>query len=133
MKTHSGSVTVEMVLLTPVLMVLILFGVYSGRASESSIQVRHAADQAARGASKVSRARIELTAFQVAERVLVGESTSCIDFSVRTSLVVQGGSNAVRVEVSCTINSQGLSLLGVTQRRVTASSTEVLDRWRVDS
>ena len=48
MKTHSGSVTVEMVLLTPVLMVLILFGVYSGRASESSIQVRHAADQAAR-------------------------------------------------------------------------------------
>ncbi len=85
MKTHSGSVTVEMVLLTPVLMVLILFGVYSGRASESSIQVRHAADQAARGASKVSRARIESTAFQVAERVLVGESTACIDFSVRTS------------------------------------------------
>ena len=133
MKTHSGSVTVEMVLLTPVLMVLILFGVYSGRASESSIQVRHAADQAARGASKVSSARIESTASQVAERVLVGESTSCIDFSVRTSLVVQGGNNAVRVEVSCTINSQGLSLLGVTQRRVTASSTEVLDRWRVDS
>ena len=133
MKTHSGSVTVEMVLLTPVLMVLILFGVYSGRASESSIQVRHAADQAARGASTVSRARIESTAFQVAERVLVGESTSCIDFSVRTSLVVQGGNNAVRVEVSCTINSQGLSLLGLTQRRVTASSTEVLDRWRVDS
>ena len=133
MKTHSGSVTVEMVLLTPVLMVLILFGVYSGRASESSIQVRHAADQAARGASKVSRARIESTAFQVAERVLAGESTSCIDFSVRTSLVVQGGNNAVRVEVSCTINSQGLSFLGVTQRRVTASSTEVLDRWRVDS
>ena len=57
MKTHSGSVTVEMVLLTPVLMVLILFGVYSGRASESSIQVRHSADQAARVASKVSRAR----------------------------------------------------------------------------
>ena len=133
MKTHSGSVTVEMVLLTPVLMVLILFGVYSGRASESSIHVRHAADQAARAASRVSRARIESTAFQVAERVLVGESTSCIDFSVRTSLVVQGGNNAVHVEVSCTINSQGLSLLGVTQRRVTASSTEVLDRWRVDS
>ncbi len=133
MKTHSGSVTVEMVLLTPVLMVLILFGVYSGRASESSIQVRHAADQAARGASKVSRARIEATAFQVAERVLVGESKSCIDFSVHTSLVAQGGNSAVRVEVSCTINSQGLSLLGVTHRRVTASSTEVLDRWRVDS
>ena len=133
MKTHSGSVTVEMVLLTPVLMILILFGVYSGRASESLIQVRHAADQAARGASKVSRARIESTAFQVAERALSSESTSCINFSVSTVLIEQGDNNAVRVEVSCTINTQGLMLLGITQRRVTASSTEVLDRWRVDS
>ena len=69
------------------------------------------------------------------ERWFVNQANSSLvfDFSVRTSLVVQGGNNAVRVEVSCTINSQGLSLLGVTQRRVTASSTEVLDRWRVDS
>ena len=133
MKTHSGSATVEMVLLTPVLMVLILFGIYSGRASESLIQVRHAADQAARGASKVGRSRIESTAFQVAELALNSESASCIDFSVRTALIKQGDNNAVRVEVSCTINTQGLMLLGVTQRRVTASSTEVLDRWRVDS
>ena len=133
MKTHTGSATVEMVLLTPVLMILILFGVYSGRASESLIQVRHAADQAARGASKVSRARIESTAFQVAERALSSESTSCINFSVSTVLIEQGDNNAVRVEVSCTINTQGLMLLGITQRRVTASSTEVLDRWRVDS
>ena len=133
MKTHTGSATVEMVLLTPVLMILILFGVYSGRASESLIQVRHAADQAARGASKVSRARIKSTAFQVAERALSSESASCIDFSVNTVLIEQGDNNAVRVEVSCTINTQGLMLLGVTQRRVSASSTEVLDRWRVDS
>ncbi|MEY3339294.1 MAG: hypothetical protein RL575_387, partial [Actinomycetota bacterium] len=67
MKTDSGSVTVEMVLLAPVLMVLILFGIYSGRASESLTQVRSAADQAARGASKVSRSRFETTAFQIAE------------------------------------------------------------------
>ena len=133
MKTHSGSVTVEMVLLTPVLMVLILFGVYSGRASESLIQVRYAADQAARGASKVNRSRIESTAFQVAERTLTSESVSCVDFSVNTSLIQQGDNKAVNVEVSCTINTQGLLLLGVAQRRVTASSTEVLDRWRVDS
>ncbi|HBQ51631.1 MAG: pilus assembly protein [Actinobacteria bacterium] len=133
MKTDPGSVTVEMVLLTPVLMILILFGVYSGRASESLIQVRHAADQAARGASKVNRSRIEATAFQVAERALTSESASCANFSVSTSLIQQGDNKAVHVEVSCTINTQGLLLLGVAQRRVTASSTEVLDRWRVDS
>ncbi|MGA1070568.1 MAG: TadE family protein [Ilumatobacteraceae bacterium] len=133
MKTDSGSVTVEMVLLTPVLMVLILFGIYSGRASESLTQVRSAADQAARGAAKVSRSRIETTAFQIAERALTSESISCIDFSVSTALVEQGNNDAVRVEISCTINTEGLTLLGLTQRRVTASSTEVLDRWRVDS
>ncbi len=133
MKTDSGSVTVEMVLLAPVLMVLILFGVYSGRASESLAQVKSAADQAARGASKVSRSRVEATAFQIAERALTGESVSCLDFVVNTALIEQGNNNAVRVEISCTINAEGLTLLGLTQRRVTASSTEVLDRWRVDS
>lgn len=133
MKTHSGSITVEMVLLTPVLMVLILFGIYAGRASESLIQVRDAADQAARGASKVSRSRIPLTAFQVAQSALADESTACIDFSIITAVVQLGDNNAVRVEVSCTINTHGLLLLGVKQRRVTASSTEVLDRWRADS
>ena len=133
MKTHSGSITVEMVLLTPVLMVLILFGVYSGRASESLIQVRHAADQAARGASKVSRSRIEATAFEVAQRTLANSGTSCRDFSINTSLVSQGNNNAVRVAIECTINTQGMSLLGLSTRRVSASSTEVIDRWRVDS
>ena len=133
MKTDSGSVTVEMVLLTPVLMVLILFGVYSGRASESLTHVRIAADQAARGASKVSRSRVEATAFQIAERALTSESMSCIDFLVSTAIIEQRDNNAVLVEISCTINIDGLTLLGIAQRRVTASSTEVLDRWRVDS
>ncbi len=132
MKSHQGSATVELVLLAPVLMILILFGVYSGRASGSAIQVRHAADQAARGASKVSRSRVDSTAFQVVERVFADESSSCRDFSVQTSIVDQDGDSAVRVEVSCMINTQGLMLLGVTQRRVSAISTEVFDRWRVD-
>lgn len=133
MKTDSGSVTVEMVLLAPVLMVLIFFGVYSGRASESLTQVRSAADQAARGASKVSRSRVEATAFQIAERALTSESISCVDLLVSTALIENGDNNAVRVVISCTINTDGLTFLGLLQRRVIASSTEVLDRWRVDS
>jgi Flp pilus assembly protein TadG len=133
MKTDYGSVTVEMVVLTPVLMILILFGVYSGRASESMTQVQGAADQAARGASKVSRSRVEATALEIAEHALTSESTSCTDFIVSTVLVEQGNNNAVRVEISCTINIDSLKLLGLSQRRVVATSTEVFDRWRVDS
>lgn len=133
MRTQHGSVTVELVLLTPLLMTLILFGVYTGRASESLIQVRHAADQAARGASKVSRAQINSTALAVAQRTLANSGTSCVDISIDTFVIRQGDNNAVRVAIDCTINTQGLSLLGIQNRRVSAVSTEVIDRWRVDS
>jgi len=133
MKTQSGSVAVEMVLLAPVLMLLILFGVYASRASESLVQVRHAADQAARSASKVSRGRVQSVANDVANRTLNNSGTSCVDFAVSTAVIDQGSNSAVRVKVECTIETQGLALLGVSERRVSATSTEVLDRWRVET
>ena len=133
MKTQSGSVTVEMVLLAPVLVLLILFGVYASRASESLVQVRHAADQAARSASKVSRGRVQSVANDVANRTLNNSGTSCVDFAVSTAVIDQGSNSAVRVKVECTIKTQGLALLGVSERRVSATSTEVLDRWRVET
>ena len=133
MKTQSGSVTVEMVLLAPVLMLLILFGVYVSRASESLVQVRHAADQAARSASKVSRGRVQSVANDVANRTLNNSGTSCIDFAVSTAVIEQGSNSAVRVKVECTIKTQGLVLLGVSERQVSATSTEVIDRWRVET
>jgi Flp pilus assembly protein TadG len=133
MKTQSGSVTVEMVFLAPVLMLLILFGVYASRASESLVQVRHAADQAARSASKVSRGRVQSVANDVANRTLNNSGTSCVDFAVSTTVIDQGSNSAVRVKVECTIKTQGLALLGVSERRVSATSTEVLDRWRVET
>ena len=133
MKTQSGSVTVEMVLLAPVLMLLILFGVYASRASESLAQVRHAADQAARSASKVSRGRVQSVANDVAHRTLNNSGTSCVDFAVSTAVIDQGSNSAVRVKVECTIETHGLALLGVSERRVSATSTEVLDRWRVET
>ena len=133
MKTQSGSVTVEMVVLAPVLMLLILFGVYVSRASESLVQVRHAADQAARSASKVSRGRVQSVANDVANRTLNNSGTSCIDFAVSTAVIEQGSNSAVRVKVECTIKTQGLVLLGVSERQVSATSTEVIDRWRVET
>jgi Flp pilus assembly protein TadG len=133
MKSQSGSVAVEMVILAPVLMLLILFGVYASRASESLVQVRHAADQAARSASKVSRGRVQSVANDVANRTLNNSGTSCVDFAVSTAVIDQGSNSAVRVKVECTIKTQGLALLGVSERRVSATSTEVLDRWRVET
>ena len=39
MKTERGSLTVELVLLAPVLMAMVLFGVHAGRLGEAKIQV----------------------------------------------------------------------------------------------
>ena len=45
MKREEGSVTVELVLLAPILMTLMLFVVYAGRGAEVLTQIQHAADQ----------------------------------------------------------------------------------------
>jgi len=133
MKTQPGSVTVELVILTPVLMVLIMFGVYAGRSSEALIQVRHAADQAARAASKVSRSSATNTAAEVARKSLANSGRSCTDILVDTSLLSRGDDLTVRVSVGCTIETRELVVLGIRSRRVNATSTEIIDRWRVDS
>jgi len=133
MKTQPGSVTVELVILTPVLMVLIMFGVYAGRSSEALIQVRHAADQAARAASKVSRSSATNTAAEVARKSLANSGRSCTDILVDTSLLSRGDDLTVRVSVGCTIETRELVVLGIRSRRVNATSTEIVDRWRVDS
>lgn len=133
MISQRGSVTVEMVVLTPLLMILVLFGVYAGRASEALIQVRNAADQAARAASKGSRSQVQRTASQIADRALKISGTSCTKTNIETTIISQGEDSAVLVKVSCEIKSQDLSLLGTRPRVVSASSVEVFDRWRVDT
>ena len=133
MISQRGSVTVEMVVLTPLLMILVLFGVYAGRASEALIQVRNAADQAARAASKGSRSQVQRTASQIADRALKISGTSCTKTNIETTIISQGEDSAVLVKVSCEIKSQDLSLLGTRPRVVSASSVEVFDRWRVET
>ncbi len=133
MISQRGSVTVELVLLTPLLMILVLFGIYAGRASEALIQVRNASDQAARAASKGSRSQIQSTATQIAERALKISGTSCTKTNIETTVIGQGQDLAVLVKVSCEIKSEDLSLLGTRPRVVSASSVEVIDRWRVDT
>ena len=114
-------------------MVLVLFGVYAGRASEALIQVRHAADQAARAASKGSRSQIQTTAARVADRALQNSGASCTELFVETSIIQQGEDSAVFVLVKCTVKNGDLSLLVTDPRVVSASSLEVIDRWRVDT
>jgi Flp pilus assembly protein TadG len=132
MKTERGSATVEIVLLTPVLMTLMLFVIMAGRSGESLIEVHHAADQAARAASMVHPRSMQAVAERVARNDLSNNGVACIESSIKVIMNETERSRSITVSVDCVVNRDGLDLLGVGERHVNADSTEVIDRWRVD-
>jgi Flp pilus assembly protein TadG len=125
-----GSVAVELVVLTPVLVLLIVFVVFLGRAGGSVQQVRHAADVAARAASLVGRASMEQVAAATAADDLANNGVNCASTSVGVTVAGGPDPTAVTVTVSCTVNRQGTALLGSGAATVRAASTEVVDRYR---
>lgn len=123
-----GSVTVEIVLLTPLLVLFTVFTVFGGRAVESQNDVRHAADQGARAASLVSPSRMHAEAERAVRRDLEERSVSCPEPRVVVSHSLEG--RVVTVSVSCRARDEGLDLLAVGTPTLTASSSEVVDRYR---
>lgn len=131
MKLEQGSLTVEMVILAPVLMFMVLFGVHTGRLSEAKVQVQHAADQGARAGSLAAKSKMLSVATIAAENDLKLSGVSCTKVSVEVGLVTTGLTNAVRVQVDCDVRIDGTELLGLLPDHVHASSVEVIDEWRI--
>ena len=131
MKYERGSLTVEMVILAPMLMFMVLFGVHVGRLSEAKVQVQHAADQGARAGSLAAKSKMVSAATFAAENDLKLAGVSCAKVSVEVGLVPTGLTNAVRVHVDCDVRLDGTELLGLLPDRVHASSIEVIDEWRI--
>ena len=126
----AGSVSVEMVLLTPVFVLLMLFVVFLGRAGGAHEQVRHAADEAARAASIVSRPNMRVVAQLIAEADLAANGFNCSSTSTTVAVDDTPTAGSVTVTVTCRVTQQGTQLLGGSVRTITASSTEVIDRFR---
>lgn len=122
-----GSITVEMLLLTPVIMTVGLFALHLGRWSGAQLDVQHAADSAARAASMVSVDRMVSEAQSVAIVDLLNRGSQCVSPSVNTSRVDVNGMRAVRVTVECAVNDRGVSVLGASRKRVIAESMEYID------
>jgi hypothetical protein len=127
-----GSVALELVLLTPLVLVLIVFVAFCGRLTRAEAIVRDAAAAGARAASLRQQpftARADATAAVLSN--LVGHSSTCPapTVTVDTSSLRPGGQ--VSVEVRCVVPLRDLALLGVPgSRTVTARSVEVVDAWR---
>lgn len=131
MNTERGSLTVELVLLSPLLAILVLFCVHAGRLGEAKNQVQHAADQGARKGSQVSHSRIENEARKATLEDLSKSGIACINSRVEVMLISIDSFDAVQVNVTCDVRSDGTELLGLFPDTVHASSVEVIDRWRV--
>lgn len=127
-----GSATAELVLLTPLLILFLLFVVALGRLAGARLQVDSAARQAARAAS-IARdpATAIAAAQQTAAASLAGSHLTCAhdNLSVDTAAYRPGGWVAVRL--TCAVDLADLSGLRLpAAETVTARFVEPIDRFR---
>ncbi|MEU6379275.1 TadE family protein [Streptomyces sp. NPDC046909] len=126
-----GSVTVELVLTIPILILMLWFLVYCGRLSDTRLQIEDAAHQAARAATlDRSQSAAVTDARLTAASALSGAGVTCQSLSVTVHGSLQDGST-VRVAVSCTVGLHDLALLQVPGTTVlTAEFASPVDVYR---
>jgi Flp pilus assembly protein TadG len=127
-----GSATAELVLVTPFLVLLLLFAVAAGRLVQARLDVDSAAQQAARAASLArTPGAASAQATQVAQAALAGQSVTCNPAVITpdTSDFIPGG--RVSVQVSCTVRLSDLSLLHLPgSTTLTSTFTSPIDVYR---
>ncbi len=132
MTSQRGSITTEVVLLTPVLMLLLAFVVMTGRLGVASGAVTDAAQQAARAASlRADPAAAATDAEATAAANLASAGISCAEFAVEvdTSRFARGGD--VAVLVTCTTDLDDLAFAGLPgSTTLSARAVEVIDVYR---
>jgi hypothetical protein len=132
-RTENGSVAVEVVLMTPVLIVLLLLVVLGGRLTGAQSRVRHAAASAARAASlRSSLPAAEADAVATARRDLERAHVEC---SGGPTVELQGSldpGDRLSVTVRCQVPLRDLGLLGLGRpvHEISATSVEVIDLRR---
>ena len=131
-RREDGGAAIELVLVTPLLLLFTLVAVSFGRLADARLQVNDAASQAARAASI---ARDPGTAVAAAQRSamasLAGHRLTCqpVAVTVDTSAFHPGG--AVTARISCTVALSDLAPLPLPgQETVQAAATSPIDVFR---
>jgi Flp pilus assembly protein TadG len=129
---ESGSVATELVILTPLLIVLVLFVVALGRLTSARLNLDGAAAQAARAASLArDPGTATETAQQTAVAALGSDGVACFNLNVNTDTAnfVPGGS--VSVTVTCTVGLADLVGLRMpASQTMSSTSSSVIDTYR---
>ena len=129
LRGEEGSATTELVILTPLLILLLLFVVALGRLAGARGDVDGAAAQAARAASIARDPTAAAT--QAAQMALASQHVTCahLGVAVDTTAFTPGGN--VAVTVSCSVDLSTLTGLHLpAHETVTDRFVEPLDRYR---
>ena len=131
-----GSVSLELVILTPGLLLVIGVLIYGGRLELAKQSVQAAASQAAREAS-IARTQPEAnsTADAAATRSLAEQGLNCVSSSVSvdtSGFASPAGTPAtITAEVTCVVHLSDLAVPGLPgSRMVTATADSPLDTYR---
>lgn len=132
MRGDRGAGTAELVVITPVALVLLCLVALVGRTTEARGMVDGAARDAARAASFERDADSARTAAETsAARFLNGSGIRCVDSHVDADVTSFAAGGQVSVEVSCEVNLSDLGLIGLSgTRSISARSVEPIDVYR---
>lgn len=129
---EDGSVATELVLLTPLLLLMLLFVVALGRTVSARMEVDGAAAQAARAAS-IARDPATATAMaeQAATTALGSDHVTCADLTVTADTADFAPGGQVSVTVTCTVDLADLVGLRLpASQSISSTSTAVIDLYR---
>lgn len=129
-----GSVAAELTLITPLLLVLLLFVVLCGRLAGTRLRLDDVAHQAARSASAARTVTAaENDARTTAEAALAAAGIGCRDLQVSVDTAGLRPGSTVTATVACTVGLNDLSLLAVPGgTRLTAHFSSPVDVYRQD-
>ena len=122
----------ELVLITPALIVLMLFVVFVGRIAQARADVDRAARDAARAASIARTSIGAVDGADLAARATLDEGgVSCRSLVVGVDTTSFAAGGTVRTTVACTVDLADVSLLSVPgSRTISASFTHPVDTFR---
>lgn len=127
-----GAATTELVLLTPVLIIMLLFVVALGRIASTRQDVDAAARDAARAAANArSPAAARADGTTAAEASLTEQGITCRNLTVNLDTAAFRAGGTVTAAVSCTVDLADLTSLSIpASQTITATFTAPIDQYR---
>lgn len=131
MRRQRGNAATELVLVTPVVLVLLMFAVFLGRITVAQSELQNAAHSAARAASIARTPSDALAAArQMAAAALGSRHVTCAPLTVGVDTTAFRPGGDVIVTVACTVDLADLGLLRIAGAQTLSTSfTEPVDRF----